>query len=1346
MPNNSIKTVKYMLNESPYYDKTLEEASKGYVRYLAVEGQALSPTELNVMQGLIYANLKKVTDLLIEDGCIISGLNFSSNDTTCIVSEGEIYANGLIIKTNETAWPIQSVPSDMLVIYASVIPQIITEKDDPSLYNGAQNYEGAEIFGGHRLKYSASIEYILEENYNDAAKTAMMEKGEIYVPILKVYGHKMYGPIKPNPLYGKLYDQIAKRTYDVSGDFIAKGLNISTEKHPRYDTDVCYNIKLTSGCAYIKGYEYTYPDDFTVTSKGTIDTKTLGTPSSYPAEKFSFNGAREYTLNNKYVCKINNITAVIKGTFSVSNTGLLSDVITGMQVKDRSLIVSVSKVKATINGVVTELTDWTYTGGKIVWSIKPANLPATYYAEVNYSSNFIPARDYLVINNDDNSTTIKLLNLNILQNSTVDISYSWYLHRIDAIYINNEGYVIVKNGISSEKDSIVPPTIPHGVLPIAYINIIPNTDPGQYPVKLFNIYAVPVSQLQTMKNSLERLEKNVALSKLENDARMKHAESDFNYSLKNIFVDAIIDYTKADFGDFDFSSTVDVFSSEITLPLIIDQLRLTNDKGEYISEITDSKSISIFDDNGIDKNKTGMLMISTTDVVDLVDCQPYRTKSESVTPEWFKSLIPSLVCNPKFLAQVVDDPKINTVWLPNRVIYSSNNVNETVRTTAPTVTNTVIGYGSTSSSTSTSVSNSTRVDKQSEILGNEVIEVKKSAINAIANPYLKENTIVKVIGTDFPPNMEIRLSLDGEVELIPNKDDLVFNVDSNPVPSVSNTLSNPSYEVQNIRPCVWEISKYEESIDNIYNTSLIVGNTWKITHNSYDLERGISYYYNDKNDKWTYKYNDAAVFQTLSQVPSWLKFITRTAWFQKYITDSDFSDEVKSQLLDFNLRSFEGKYLQGYAYDKNKSFVVTDLNGKFEINIILPPETTIGRHRIIAETMVPPISNPDLAVSATVEFGGVSGIKHWEETISKRNIEKVHETIYSTETITTQTVITAYSPPPPVVPTPVYVEVPYIPPVTPPVVVVPPSPPPPPPPPPTPPPPSVPRPRTWPISDREERGGNEPLAQSFKLDKSRFLTKLDLYFTHKPIKEEGKVWINIREMVNGLPVGKNIYYHEIQWSEIPNSVLNTSGTENIPYSINFKYPVFVEGEKEYCFVIGATVVGYRILIAQMGQRDLITKTALTFQPHLTGVMFKSSNDKSWSPVQDSDITYALYASEFNTESTYYIKNFETTIGEIALVNVSVNNIQFENTAIHFYYTITNENMYNTTSWKPLPLEEKIKLTKSDWEGSDKKLYIKCLLQSNDKTITPVINLNTMEIFLAKYKNSGSYIQISCEIE
>ena len=73
-------------------------------------------------------------------------------------------------------------------------------------------------------------------------------------------------------------------------------------------------------------------------------------------------------------------------------------------------------------------------------------------------------------------------------------------------------------------------------------------------------------------------------------------------------------------------------------------------------------------------------------------------------------------------------------------------------------------------------------------------------------------------------------------------------------------------------------------------------------------------------------------------------------------------------------------------------------------------------------------------------------------------------------------------------------------------------------------------------------------------------------------------------------------------------------------------------------------------------------------------------------------------------------------------------------------------MYNTTSWKPLPLEEKIKLTKSDWEGSDKKLYIKSLLQSNDRTITPVINLNTMEIFLAKYKNSGSYIQISCEIE
>ena len=64
------------LNVEPYYDSTQRELDKGYVQFLSVADRVLQNRELNVAQGLIYGNIRKVTDLIITDGSIISGCNF----------------------------------------------------------------------------------------------------------------------------------------------------------------------------------------------------------------------------------------------------------------------------------------------------------------------------------------------------------------------------------------------------------------------------------------------------------------------------------------------------------------------------------------------------------------------------------------------------------------------------------------------------------------------------------------------------------------------------------------------------------------------------------------------------------------------------------------------------------------------------------------------------------------------------------------------------------------------------------------------------------------------------------------------------------------------------------------------------------------------------------------------------------------------------------------------------------------------------------------------------------------------------------------------------------------------
>ena len=48
------------LNVSKYYDTTDEEFERGYFKILGIEGEDLQNRELNVAQGLIQGNIRKV--------------------------------------------------------------------------------------------------------------------------------------------------------------------------------------------------------------------------------------------------------------------------------------------------------------------------------------------------------------------------------------------------------------------------------------------------------------------------------------------------------------------------------------------------------------------------------------------------------------------------------------------------------------------------------------------------------------------------------------------------------------------------------------------------------------------------------------------------------------------------------------------------------------------------------------------------------------------------------------------------------------------------------------------------------------------------------------------------------------------------------------------------------------------------------------------------------------------------------------------------------------------------------------------------------------------------------------
>jgi len=167
------------------------------------------------------------------------------------------------------------------------------------------------------------------------------------------------------------------------------------------------------------------------------------------------------------------------------------------------------------------------------------------------------------------------------------------------------------------------------------------------------------------------------------------------------------------------------------------------------------------------------------------------------------------------------------------------------------------------------------------------------------------------------------------------------------------------------------------------------------------------------------------------------------------------------------------------------------------------------------------------------------------------------------------------------------------------------------------------------------RPNREPLAETFYNAEPSYITKLDLYFKSK---DSGDIpaFVEIRNVDNGYPGGEILAHKLVYPSQIALSDDSSAAT-----TITFDSPVFLEGDKDYCFVIGSDSDAYEIFIADMGQTDLLTNAPINRQPYFHGVMFSSANGTAWTAHQMADIKFTLYRAKFSTSPATLTTNTES---------------------------------------------------------------------------------------------------------
>jgi len=260
----------------------------------------------------------------------------------------------------------------------------------------------------------------------------------------------------------------------------------------------------------------------------------------------------------------------------------------------------------------------------------------------------------------------------------------------------------------------------------------------------------------------------------------------------------------------------------------------------------------------------------------------------------------------------------------------------------------------------------------------------------------------------------------------------------------------------------------------------------------------------------------------------------------------------------------------------------------------------------------------------------------------------------------------------------------------------------------------------------------DPIAQSFVFEKDMILTGITLYFKSKDANIPA--FLEIGNVVNGYPASDNLlHYQEIMPADVTVSSNGTIGTY-----IELTKPVYIPANQEFFIGLGSASNNWEVFVSEMGKTDINTGEAITKNPYLEGVFFKSSNNSTWTAFQTMDLTFDLWAGKYETLGTIQTPNY-TTNEEGNPLSFSkfifpVDTEIVESTDCKFYYSVNAG-----TSWKSFAPNEVV-----DLGAIHNSIMFKIQMTGNGNN-TPLI-FNLENVILNEYDVSVPSVYITKLIE
>lgn len=288
----------------------------------------------------------------------------------------------------------------------------------------------------------------------------------------------------------------------------------------------------------------------------------------------------------------------------------------------------------------------------------------------------------------------------------------------------------------------------------------------------------------------------------------------------------------------------------------------------------------------------------------------------------------------------------------------------------------------------------------------------------------------------------------------------------------------------------------------------------------------------------------------------------------------------------------------------------------------------------------------------------------------------------------------------------------------------------------------------------------DPLSQSFFVEPNEFpkgfyLTSIDLYFKSKSQNPNYNVRVELRELDNGIPSPK--FIGQGDEAIVRNTNINISENASAATNFAFKNPIYLKPGNEYCFAIkpDGNDPDYAIWVAELGAIDITnpeTNTRIE-QAYNAGVLFSSSNDRTWSAKQNTDVKFTMKIADFGTtEKVAYWNNlpvntawqYDTITPGITDQVLPGTNIKYEIKMADSSYAV-DEGFTEVKNYEELVLKTRKQISNTAIETSQsfKSLQLKATLSTTNRYVSPYVdNESTVAYFSRNQINNSTSTSVS----